>query len=103
MTGVVIGDNCGSKIAAGMAVNSPLFCKVAPPRRMDWGIGSAVVRISLVVSDSSGHGVAISCSGLASGGPGNVIAKVGHFEASKTWLVSRIERGSVGGTVLVKG
>ena len=64
MAGVVVGDSCGSKIVAGMAVISPLFCKVTPSLMMDWGIGYAVVETSLM-SDSA-HGAAISCSGLFS-------------------------------------
>ena len=80
--GVVIRDNCGSeKIVAGMAVTSPLFCKVALPRRIDWGIGLVMVEISLVSNPA--HGAAISCSGLLSGGLGNVVAKVGHYNASE--------------------
>ena len=83
MAGVVIGDNCGpEKKVAGMAVSSPLFCKVAPPLRMDWGIGLAVVETS-VMSDSA-HGAAISCSGLFSEGSGFVVAQVGHRDASST-------------------
>ena len=81
--GVVIGDNCGSgKRVAGMTVTSPFFCNVAPPQRMDWDIGLAVVDISLI-SDPA-HSTAIPCSGLLSGGLGNVVAKVGYCDASKS-------------------
>ena len=83
MAGVWIGDDCGpEKIASVTTVTSPRFGKVAPPLRMDWGTGLAVVEI-LLMSDPS-HGAAISCTWLLSGGLGNVVAKVGHYDASKT-------------------
>jgi hypothetical protein len=81
MAGVVIGDDRGpEEIVTGVTVISPLFCKVAPPLRMDWGIGLAVVEI-LLMSDST-HGAAIS--GLLSGDLGNVVAKEGHCDTSRT-------------------
>lgn len=67
MVGVGIGDDCGSeKLVAGTAVASRLFSNVTPPQRMDWGIGFAVSKTSLM-SDSS-HGVAIFFPWLLSGG-----------------------------------
>src|SRR5438445_13061995 len=81
MAGVVIGDNCGSEKVAGMTVTSPLFCKVAPPLRMGWVIGIAVVEILPISAPT--HGAAISCPGSLSAGLDNVVSKGRHCEASK--------------------